>query len=92
MTCARGNQWGRVVKRKRAHNQAHFLVTARVDKARATPARVSIDRESGLVTIGRLRARRRYRIQLATMIECAMGRIMRDDAEMRLHVGRGGGG
>ena len=67
---------------------AHFTVVARVDRAQATPAKVSINRETGLVTIGRVRARKRFRIQLSTLVEVGMGRIMRQEAEMQMAARR----
>jgi hypothetical protein len=76
------------VKKRQKRTVAHFAVVARVDKARATPAKVSINRETGLVTIGRLRARRRWRIQLSTLVEVGMGRLMREEAEMLMRARR----
>jgi hypothetical protein len=77
------------VKRKRGKPKlAHFRVVARVDKAQATPAKVTINRETGLVTMGRLYARRRWRIQLSTLVELGMGRLLREEAEMLMRVRR----
>lgn len=76
------------MKRRAKRTTAHFWVEARVDKAQAALAKVSINRETGLVTIGRHRARKRWRIQLATLVEVGMGRIMREEAERQLMAHR----
>ena len=76
------------MKKKRKRAVAHFAVVARVDKSQATPAKVSINRETGLVTIGRLRARKRWRIQLSTLVEVGMGRVMREEAERLMQARR----
>ena len=76
------------MKKRGKRTMAHFQVVARIDKAQATPGRVSIDRKRGVVTIGRLHARKRWRIQLSTLVEVGMGRIMRDEAERLMQARR----
>jgi len=75
-----------MIRPRKKRRWVHLVVMARVDKPQVTLARVAIDRERGVVTINRLRAHRRYTIQLSTLVELGMGRLMRQEAERRLGI------
>jgi hypothetical protein len=84
-----GGEVGRLLppRRKRSkRTHVHLVVTDRVDKPQATPARVTIDRGTGLVTIRRARAKHAWRIPLAAAVEILMARIMRDEAQRLLGI------
>lgn len=76
-------------KRQKRHKRllAHFSVHARINSSRPMRASVTIDRAPGaMVTIRKWHSRRTWQLSLASLVEVALAKLMREEAERQLGV------